>query len=77
MRKSAGSVTAFVTGLVLQFAGFEPNMEQTEEAKMSIRALFSLLPASCYFIGAILFARFSFNESEHAAVRSELEARSS
>ena len=29
-----------------------------------------------YIIGAILFARFSFNESEHAAVRSELEARS-
>ncbi len=76
VRKSAASVTAFATGLVLQVIGFEPNVEQSEGAKLAIRALFGLLPASCYLIGALLFARFSFNESEHARVRRILDERS-
>ena len=75
VRKSSGSLTAFVTGWVLQASGFEPNLEQTEDAKFAIRALFSLLPASCYLIGALLFARFAFNEREHAEVRAALEER--
>jgi GPH family glycoside/pentoside/hexuronide:cation symporter len=75
VRKGAASVTALITGLALQYAGFEPNVEQTEEAKLAIRGLFSLLPASCYIIGSILFARFAFNEREHAAVRIALDAR--
>ncbi len=75
VRKSAGAVTAFITGMVLQFYDFQPNVEQTEEAKLAIRALFGLLPAACYIIGTLLFARFSFNEKEHAEVRAALAAR--
>jgi GPH family glycoside/pentoside/hexuronide:cation symporter len=75
VRKSAGSVTALATGLVLQFVGFEPNQEQTEEVQFAIKVLFSVLPASCYLIGSVLFARFAFNEREHAQVRSALAAR--
>jgi GPH family glycoside/pentoside/hexuronide:cation symporter len=69
VRKSAGSVTALVTGIALQSAGFEPNVEQTEEAKLAMRAVFGLLPAACYVIGALLFLRFKFNEREHAEIR--------
>jgi GPH family glycoside/pentoside/hexuronide:cation symporter len=75
VRKSAGSVTAVVTGFALQFAGFEPNVEQTEAAKFAMRAILGLLPAACYIIGAILFARFAFNEKEHAEVRRVLAER--
>lgn len=75
VRKSAASVTAFATGLVLQLVGFEPNQEQTEGAKLAIKLLFSLLPATCYLIGAVLFTRFAFNEREHATVRAALAAR--
>ena len=75
VRKSAASLTALITGFVLQFVGFEPNVEQSEAAKLAIRAIFGLLPAACYVIGAILFARFSFNEPEHARVRRALDAR--
>ena len=75
VRKSSGSLTAFVTGWVLQASGFEPNVEQSESAKFAIRVLFSLLPAACYLIGAILFARFRFNEREHTRVRRVLEER--
>ena len=64
-----------MTGFVLQTSGFEPNVGQSEEAKFAIRALFCLLPAVCYVGGAILFARFAFNEAEHAEVREVLRGR--
>ena len=76
VRKGAASATALVTGAVLQVSGFEPNVEQTEEARFALRALIALLPAACYVIGTLLFLRFSFNEDEHAAIRAELDARS-
>ncbi|MBD3649440.1 MAG: MFS transporter [Pseudomonadales bacterium] len=75
VRKCAASVTALVTGLVLQMSGFEPNIEQSETTQLAMRALFGLLPCACYIIGAILFLRFSFNEAEHGAVREELARR--
>jgi GPH family glycoside/pentoside/hexuronide:cation symporter len=75
VRKSAGSLIAFVTGLVLQASGFEPNVEQTEGAKFAIRALFCLLPAICYAIGALLLTRFSLGEAEHARIRRVLDER--
>jgi GPH family glycoside/pentoside/hexuronide:cation symporter len=75
VRKSSASVTALVTGFALQMSGFEPNIEQSEATQWVMRSIFGLLPATCYVIGAILFLRFSFNESEHAAVRREIAAR--
>ncbi len=76
VRKGAGSATALITGLVLQFSGFEPNVAQSEETQMAIRAIFGLLPAGCYVVGTLLFMRFSFNEAEHAEVRKVLAERS-
>lgn len=75
IRKSAGSLTALAAGLALQFSGFEPNIEQTEETKLIMRALLALLPCVCYLIGALLFIRFSFNETDHAEVRQTLADR--
>ena len=77
VRKSSAAITALIVGWVLQFSGFEPNVAQTEEVKFALRALFSLLPFSCYLIGAILFLRFRFNEAEHSEVRRELDNRKS
>jgi GPH family glycoside/pentoside/hexuronide:cation symporter len=75
IRKSSASLCALVTGLVLQYSGFEPNQVQSETTVDAIRATFGLLPATCYLIGGLLFARFSFNEVEHAAARATIESR--
>jgi len=75
IRKISSSITAFVIGLVLQFTGFEPNVEQNEATQDAIRYLLALMPAGCYVIGALLLLRYQFNESEHRAVRAELEMR--
>jgi len=75
VRKIAGSITAFIVGIALQIAGFEPNVEQTETAKWTIRSLLALMPAACYIVGAILLMRFAFNEKEHAEIRKVLDQR--
>lgn len=75
VRKSAASVTALVTGFVLQATGFEPNVVQSEQTQTAMRALFALLPGVCYIIGALLFLRFNFNEKEHSEVRQALMTR--
>ena len=75
VRKIAGSITAFIIGITLQFVGFEPNTEQTEETKIAIQGLLALMPAACYIVGAVLLLKFSFNEKEHAEVRKVLDAR--
>ncbi len=75
VRKSAVGVTAMLTGFVLQFSGFVPNVDQNEQTQLAIRALFGLFPGSCYLIGTFLFARFSLNEEEHTRIRAELDNR--
>jgi GPH family glycoside/pentoside/hexuronide:cation symporter len=77
VRKSAGAITALLTGWVLQEFDFLPNQEQTEETKLALRALFSLTPALCYAVGALIFVGFAFNEVEHTRVREALDARKS
>jgi GPH family glycoside/pentoside/hexuronide:cation symporter len=75
VRKGAASLTAIITGFVLQWVGFEPNVEQTETTKIVFRSLFALMPAGGYMIGALVFTRFSFNEKEHSDVRRVLATR--
>lgn len=75
IQKSAAGVTIILTGIVLQFSGYVPNVEQTESAKLAIQSLYALFPLVCYLVGGILFLRFSLGEAEHAEVRRQLEAR--
>jgi GPH family glycoside/pentoside/hexuronide:cation symporter len=75
VRKCSGSLCALITGLVLQYAGFEPNQVQSEGTIGAIRAIFGLLPAACYLVGGLLFVRFSFNEAEHREARAAIDRR--
>lgn len=73
--KSAIGITLMLAGFVLQFSGFEPNVEQTETAKLALQSLYSLFPLVCYLMGALLFTRFSLSEREHGRIRAELDRR--
>ncbi len=75
VRKCSAALCALIAGLVLQLAGFEPNVEQSEDTRQAIKATFALLPAASYLIGGLLFSRFSFNEAEHLAARRIIEER--
>jgi GPH family glycoside/pentoside/hexuronide:cation symporter len=73
--KGSAGLTLMLTGFVLQFSGFEPNVEQTGSAKLAIRSLFSLFPLVSMLCGALLLSRFALNRSEHARIRADLDAR--
>ncbi len=75
VRKAAGGITGALTGFALQFTGFEPNVEQTETVKLTIRLLFSVFPAAAFVIGISLFLRFRLTGQEHERIRAELDAR--
>ena len=73
--KGSAGLTLMFTGLVLQLSGFEPNVEQTETAKLAIKSLFSLFPLASALFGALLLSRFALNREEHAELRAAIDAR--
>ena len=68
-------VTLFLTGWVLTLSGFQPNVEQTETAKLALLSLYALYPLVCYLIGTVIFMRFGLDEKEHTRIRHELDRR--
>lgn len=74
-RKISASVAALIVGIVLQFAGFEPNVEQTESTKLALRILLGVVPAIAIALGALLLTRFQLNEAKHKEIRQTLESR--
>jgi GPH family glycoside/pentoside/hexuronide:cation symporter len=75
VHKSALGVMLLLTGFVLDFAGFMPNVEQTMQVKIAMVSLYGLFPLVCYTVGAILFSRFSLDEKAYEVIRTELDAR--
>jgi len=73
--KTATGITLMLTGFVLEYSGFIPNVEQTEDAKFALLALYALFPLVCYSVGALIFTRFSFDEVEYSRIRAALDAQ--
>ena len=73
--KVATGITQGLTGLVLTFSGYIPNVEQTEGVKVTILALYGLFPMACYLIGSYLFSRFELDESGYEKIRTDLDSR--
>ena len=75
VQKGATGVMLLLTGFVLEFSGFVPNVEQTMAVKVAMVTLYGLFPLVCYLIGAALFSRFKLDEAAHVEIRAALDAR--
>jgi len=73
--KTATGITLMLTGVVLDAAGFVPNQEQTDSAKLALKVLYALFPLGCYLVGALILTRFRLDEAEHVRIRDALDAR--
>ena len=73
--KSALGVMLLLTGFVLEFAGFEPNQEQSMDTQVAMVALYGIFPLVCYVIGAYLFRRFELDEAAYGQIRQALDDR--
>ncbi len=75
VQKSALGLMLLLTGFVLEFSGFVPNVEQPQSVKLAMVTLYGLFPLVCYAVGAWLFTRFKLDEAAHAEIRADLDAR--
>ncbi len=73
VQKSALGLMLLLTGFVLEFSGFVPNVDQPMAVKMAMVTLYGLFPLVCYAIGAVLFSRFKLDEKAYAEIRSSLD----
>lgn len=73
--KLGGALLASSAAFVLGFAGFQPNVEQSDTVKLALVCLMGGAPLLGYAIGSLLFSRFTFTAADHARVRMELDAR--
>jgi GPH family glycoside/pentoside/hexuronide:cation symporter len=75
VKKAAFGIMVIVTGFALDWSGFVPNVEQTESTKFILSSLYGIFPGLCYFIGSIMFLRFSLDEAQWSKIRAELDSR--
>jgi Na+/melibiose symporter-like transporter len=66
---------ATVTGLALSLYSFTPDVAQPESVQLVIRSLHGLVPFGTMLIGALILTRFTLDESTHAEIRAQLDAR--
>ncbi|MCP4036488.1 MAG: hypothetical protein GY733_06095, partial [bacterium] len=73
--KLANAVIIVLAGAVLEFSGFEPNVEQTEDTKFILQTVYAGLPFSMLLLASFVFRRFSLDADEHARIRATLDQR--
>jgi GPH family glycoside/pentoside/hexuronide:cation symporter len=73
--KSSTALIIVVVSVALQVSDFEANQAQSAGTLWMLRGLNSGLPFVTYTLAGLLFMRFGLNEIEHAAVRAQLDGR--
>ena len=78
MGKSSGqtpTVAVLMGGIVLEISGYQANVEQTPNAIIMMRSLYSGVPVVLYGLVIVLLANFTLNQREHAEIRAEIDRR--
>jgi GPH family glycoside/pentoside/hexuronide:cation symporter len=69
------AIAAFISGHVLDYVKFVPNVEQTPEALLGIKILMTLVPIGFIILGVIVISRFPISAEMHGKILKELEAK--
>ena len=60
---------------ILGLAGYTPNIEQSEQVRMTLRVLYALVPSLCNFIAILIAFRFPISSGIHRDILKGIEAR--
>lgn len=74
-KKLAAAVGIGVGLIVLGFAGYTPNTEQSEEVRMTLRVLYALVPSLCNLAGVLIALAYPISDSIHAELREAIALR--
>jgi GPH family glycoside/pentoside/hexuronide:cation symporter len=72
--KVSEALALAAVGWILTGVGYVPNVEQTAQSLLGIRAFFGLIPALCIFLSLPLLIRYPITRKSHAEVRARLQA---
>jgi glycoside/pentoside/hexuronide:cation symporter, GPH family len=73
--KLAGALAVGSTGLLLDWLGFVPGVEQNESVRFGLRLLTAFAPAALFLLGVVMFLGFRLDAREHARIRAALDER--
>lgn len=70
--KLAVAIAGGLTGIVLAWVGYQPNVDQSASTMSAIFLCVALLPALGSVLRIAIMTRLTFNEDEHAVIREKL-----
>ncbi len=73
--KTGLGITLFLTGFILEVAGFKPNTIQTYDTRLAMRAMYAFFPLFFYLLAVAVFSRYNLDRKEHARIRNEIDTR--
>lgn len=73
--KAAGGIGVLLTGLYLNFIGFQKGAEITPDILLKIKILYAPITALINLAGVIIFCFFHYDKQEHADIQRELAQR--
>ncbi len=75
VRKMSGSIGVALAFFVLEFVGFEPNVENSDTVVTAIRVLTAVVPIGFILVSIAGARRYTLGHTEHAAILAELARR--
>lgn len=75
MLKFGGALAPAVLGILLDAAGYIPNVEQTAKVLTTMNVMMNLMPAALSVIGLLLFVFYNLDEKLHAQIVREIGER--
>ena len=75
VEKCSGAAAAIMIGAALQLVDYQPGVEQSDLARITILGLMSLVPSACHFASALALRGFGLDQEEHVRIRQVLEQR--
>ena len=60
---------------ILGYAGYEPNVAQTEQVQLTLRTLYALVPSACNMIAFLIVLAFPISSRVHEQIRKAIAER--
>ena len=74
-KKFAAAIGVGAGLAILGYAGYEPNVAQTEQVKLTLRTLYALVPSACNMIAFIIVLAYPINSRVHVQIRNAIAER--
>lgn len=75
LRKIAQAITIFSIGVILQWAGYVPNVVQTAAVKLAIKLMFSIAPMFFIILAIFFSLKYKMTEQSYMVLKSEIDRR--